>query len=65
MISLECWPQEISTIVCGYIGVNIQASQVILTNISSLLYMVGLGIQQTVGTLLNYSIDLGLSSEAY
>jgi len=27
--------------------------------------MVGLGIQQTVGTLLSYTIDLALAGEAY
>lgn len=64
MISLECWALEIMTIVAGHIGVIDLATQIIMINISSILYMVGLGIQQTVCTLFGYAIDIGNVKDA-
>ena len=44
MVCLEWWAFEVMTLITGYIGVNEQASQVIIINIVAIMYMISLGI---------------------
>ena len=44
MLCLEWWAFEVMTLITGYIGVDEQASQVIIINIVAIMYMVSLGI---------------------
>lgn len=46
MLMLEWWAYEVMTLLSGYIGVNEQASQVVIMNIIALLFMIALGLNQ-------------------
>lgn len=46
MICIEWWAYEVITILAGYISVEAQATQVVLTNIGALIWMISLGLQQ-------------------
>lgn len=44
MLCLEWWAFEVMTLLTGYIGVNEQASQIIMYNIIALMFMFSLGM---------------------
>ena len=46
MICIEWWSYEFITIISGYISVEAQAAQVVMTNINALIWMIALGLQQ-------------------
>ena len=43
MVSLEWWAYQVMNLMSGYFGVAAQAAQIILTNVSGILFMVSLG----------------------
>lgn len=45
MLCLEWWAFEVMTLIAGYIGVEYQASHIVLMNIIAFLFMFALGLQ--------------------
>lgn len=56
MVCLGWWTVEILTLLSGYISVDSTAAQIIMLNISSLLFMVPLGFSFAAATLVGNSI---------
>jgi Na+-driven multidrug efflux pump len=56
MVCLEWWAYQLMTLMSGSFGVSAQAAQVVLGNISGILFMVSLGCQQASGTLIGQEI---------
>lgn len=44
MLALEWWAFELMTLLAGYIGVTEQAAQIVMINITALLFMLPLGL---------------------
>lgn len=47
MLALEWWAFEVMTLMAGVLGVTDQAAQIVIINISALMFMLALGAQQS------------------
>ena len=59
MICLDQWCWELMIIMTGYLGVDNQASQIVLMNIVSTCYMVAIGLETTSCTIIGQEIGKG------
>ena len=50
MLCLEWWAYEIMTLMAGYIGVEVQAAQIVLMNIIAFMFMFALGLSTAACT---------------
>ena len=56
MVCLEWWAYQIMTLLSGYLGVHEQAAQILITNVSGILFMISLGLQQAQSTFVGQEI---------
>lgn len=59
MLCLEWWSFEIMILIAGYIGVDEQASQFLVIQITDLLLMVAFGLQQAASSCIGQQIGKG------
>jgi MATE family multidrug resistance protein len=59
MLCLEWWAFEVMSLICGLIGVEEQAAQVILINIVGIIFMIAMGIQQASSANIGWAIGTG------
>ena len=59
MLCLEWWAYEIMTLMAGYIGVEVQAAQIVLMNIIAFMFMFALGLSTAACTTVGQQIGKG------
>jgi len=64
MLCLEWWAFEAMVLMSGYIGVDEQATQIILLNIIGLCFFLALGLQQAATSCIGHEIGVGNVAQA-
>ena len=68
LIAMEWWAFEVMSIMAGWIGVNEQASQLVVFNMSCFLYMLPMGLSSATATIIGQEIgkvDIPKAKEYY
>lgn len=64
MLCLDAWSGDLVMLLSGYIGVDVQAAQIVLGNIVYMLYMVGFGLEKAACVIVGQQIGKGDAPEA-